>query len=327
LKKLLIIRLSSIGDIVLTTPVIRCLKEQLPGTEIHFLVKQQFYPVIQANPYVDKVHVLTHGIGEILPALKQENFDRIIDLHKNIRSLLIRIRLGVPVYSFPKLNLRKWLLVRFQINQLPDVHIVDRYFKAVEKAGVTNDQKGLDYFIPDEDHISMDVLPENHQKGFIAWVIGGNYETKMFPSEKIIRISQKLNFPVVLIGGPEDAEKGERIVKAVGNRMYNACGKFGINQSASLIKMAALVLTNDTGMMHIAAAFRKKILSFWGNTDPRFGMTPYLPTNPEQSILFEAEGLSCRPCSKLGFDSCPKGHFDCMMKISENEVLKAVNTE
>jgi heptosyltransferase-2 len=204
---------------------------------------------------------------------------------------------------------------------------VDRYFKAVEKAGVTNDQKGLDYFLPDEDHISMDVLPENHQKGFIAWVIGGNYETKMFPSEKIIRISQKLNFPVVLIGGPEDAEKGERIVKAVGNRMYNACGKFGINQSASLIKMAALVLTNDTGMMHIAAAFRKKILSFWGNTDPRFGMTPYLPTNPEQSILFEAEGLSCRPCSKLGFDSCPKGHFDCMMKISEKEVLKAVNTE
>lgn len=325
MKKLLIIRLSSIGDIVLTTPVIRCLKEQMPGIEIHFLVKKQFSDVILANPYINKVHVLEQGIADVLPVLKKEKFDRIIDLHKNIRSLMIRFRLGVPANSFPKLNLRKWLLVRFKIDQLPDVHIVDRYFKAVEKLGVTNDQKGLDYFIPEKENPSPDVLPKFFQKGYIAWVIGGNYETKMFPSEKIIRICEQIRFPIVLIGGAEDSEKGERIVKAVGTRIFNACGKFGINQSAALIKMAMLVLTNDTGMMHIAAAFRKKIISFWGNTDPRFGMTPYLPNDANSSILFEVTGLSCRPCSKLGFDACPKGHFDCMQKISEEEVINAIN--
>jgi heptosyltransferase-2 len=326
LKKLLIIRLSSMGDIVLTTPVIRCLKEQVPGVQIHFLVKKQFYPVIRANPYIDKIHILRQGIGDVLPELRKEKFDRIIDLHKNIRSLLIRLRLGIRAYSFPKLNLRKWLLVRVKINQLPDVHIVDRYFLAVKKLSVVNDQKGLDYFIPDEDKLSVDVLPEPHRKGFIAWIIGGNYTTKMFPSEKTIRICKQVDYPVVLIGGPEDAAKGEHIKAAVGNRIFNACGKFGINESAQLVEKAILVLTNDTGMMHIAAAFRKKIISFWGNTDPRFGMTPYMPMEPEKSILFQVPGLSCRPCSKLGFDNCPKGHFDCMEKISEEKVLKILNT-
>ena len=130
-------------------------------------------------------------------------------------------------------------------------------------------------------------------------------------------ICKKIDQPIILLGGKEDEEKGKQIKDALGEKIYNACGKYNLNQSASLIKNAAKIITHDTGLMHIAAAFKKEIVSVWGNTVPEFGMYPYLSgTGHEgQGMLVEVKNLSCRPCSKIGYAKCPKGHFDCMNKI------------
>ena len=158
MTRILLIRFSSIGDIVLTSPVVRCLKQQLPGAEIHFLTKKKFLPLVSANPYIDKAWGFENKFGELLPELKRQHFTFIADLHRNFRSAWVVLNLFKPAGTYPKLNLRKWMLTKLRIDLLPDVHIVDRYFKAVAKLGVTNDGKGLDYFIPPVEEVSLDIL-------------------------------------------------------------------------------------------------------------------------------------------------------------------------
>ena len=130
------------------------------------------------------------------------------------------------------------------------------------------------------------------------------------------RLCEKLFEPIVLLGGPEDASRAEEIVEAVGAKVFNACGKFKLDESASLVEQASWIITHDTGLMHIAAAFNKQIYSVWGNTIPQFGMYPYMTAS--NSKIIEVQGLGCRPCSKIGYDKCPKGHFKCMQEIDEN---------
>ncbi len=324
MKKILVIRFSSIGDIVLTSPVIRCLKNQLPEAEIHFLTKKQFLPVLAANPYIDKIYSVEEKIEEVIFELKQESYDYIVDLHKNFRSKGVILKLKKPASSFNKINIKKWLIVNLKINKLPDVHIVDRYFQAVSKLNVKNDGKGLDYFIPEKDKVDLKLLPDQFQESYIAWAIGGKHQTKIYPEERIIEVCEKIKKPAILLGGKEDFDKGERISNSIGGRVFNACGKFNINQSASLVEIADKIITNDTGLMHIAAAFRKEIISLWGNTIPEFGMYPYMPGGESKSLILEVKKLSCRPCSKLGYKSCPKSHFDCMNRINAEELIRLI---
>lgn len=318
--KVLIIRFSSIGDIVLTTPVIRCVKEQVSGVELHYLTKKTFEAVLSGNPYIDKIHFLKDSLSETIADLKLENFDHVIDLHNNIRTLIIKKRLGKPASSFNKLNLQKWLLVRFRVNLLSKEHIVDRYLKTVEFMGVKNDGIGLDYFLVNN-HNLTGLLPPSHQQ-YIALVIGAKHATKRLPVQRLVELCRLIKQPVVLLGGPEDMERGETIMTASGGHVFNGCGKFNLDQSAFLVKMAACVITHDTGLMHIAAAFKKPILSIWGNTVPEFGMYPYMT---KESIIYQVKGLSCRPCSKIGYEKCPLGHFKCMNNIDLTAISKQAN--
>ncbi len=324
MKKILVIRFSSIGDIILTTPVVRCLKQQLDGVEVHFLTKKQFVPVLRENPYIDKLISIEENTDEVISELKKQSYDHIVDLHKNFRSKGVIMKLRKPATSFSKINIKKWLAVNLKIIRLPDVHIVDRYFQAVVGLGVKNDGKGLDYFITDADKVELNSLPTKHRNEYIGWVIGGTYFTKIYPDEKIIEVCRKIDKPVILLGGKGDYERGQRIAEAVGANVFNACGKFSLNQSASLVKQADKIITNDTGLMHIAAAFRKEIISLWGNTIPEFGMYPYMPGDENKSVIFEVKNLPCRPCSKLGYKQCPKNHFDCMRKIEVERIVELV---
>jgi ADP-heptose:LPS heptosyltransferase len=326
--KILIIRFSSIGDIVLTTPVIRIAKQQIEGAQVHLVTKKVFCPIVAANPYLDKVHVLGDDLKPLIEELKQEGFTHVIDLHNNLRSRKIKKALKLPSKSFTKMNVEKWLAVNFkQIHKLPDIHIVDRYLETLSEFNVKNDHKGLDYFIPEKDKLDLKNLPEAHRTEYLAWVIGGSYATKMLPNEKIIEVLRRTEKPIVLLGGPEDAENGKLIAEKLGPNVFNACGKFNINQSASLVEQAAKILSNDTGLMHVAAAFNKPILSFWGNTIPEFGMYPYMPENQENSTIIQVADLNCRPCSKLGHKQCPKKHFQCMQLIDSGKAVEWINSQ
>lgn len=324
--KILIIRFSSIGDIVLTSPVIRCIKQQL-NAEIHYLTKKTFSFIIENNPYVDKIYAIEKGVFELSSQLKKENYDFIVDLHHNLRSALVKILLGKKSKSFHKLNIKKWLLVNFKINRLPQKHVVDRYFETVKSFGIVNDEKGLDYFISEADEVNIKTLPTNFQNGYIGFVIGAKHFTKQLPEKKIVSIIQKLNRPVILLGGKEDFEKGEKILSALNFRasVLNVCGKYNLNQSASLVKQAEKIITHDTGLMHIAAAFKKEIVSVWGNTMPEFGMYPYYGSSEIRNYRAEVKNLFCRPCSKLGYLKCPQKHFRCMNEINEEKIADFLN--
>jgi ADP-heptose:LPS heptosyltransferase len=319
--KFLVIRFSSIGDIVLTTAAVRCLKTQVPDAEVHFLSKKTFEPILASNPYIDKLHLLENDLDKMLEELKRENYDYVIDLHHNLRTLRVKKALGVKANSLNKLNLQKWLLTSLKINRMPPVHIVDRCMDTLKTFGVTNDGAGLDYFILPQEEIRDQDLPLPHQLSYIGIVIGAALATKQLPLEKLKELCGRIDYPIVLLGGPEDRQMGDEIAIQNPEKIYNSCGKFRLNESASLVKKAKLIISHDTGLMHIAAAFKKPILSIWGNTTPAFGMAPYYGEQYERrhgkgkmEMRFEVQGLRCRPCSKIGYRKCPKGHFKCMMQ-------------
>lgn len=317
--KFLIIRFSSIGDIVLTTPVIRGIKQQVENSEVHFLTKKSFTSVLQSNPYIDKIHIFDNNYKELIEELKLEYFDYIIDLHHNLRTYRIKKSLGILAFSFNKLNYKKWLLVNLKINKLPDIHIVDRYLETVKLFDVINDNQGLDYFIPAEDEVAIQNYFPAIDNKFIVLVVGAKHFTKQIPINLAVEICNKIDKNIVILGGKEDSEKAEKIQQLTHKRVFNLCGKLNINQSASAVKQSRLVITSDTGLMHIAAAFKKQIISIWGNTVPEFGMYPF-----EQKELYEiveVKNLKCRPCSKIGFSQCPKKHFKCMNEIDVERIV------
>jgi ADP-heptose:LPS heptosyltransferase len=203
---------------------------------------------------------------------------------------------------------------------MPDLHIVDRYMQTVSTLGVKNDGMGLDYFIPEEEVIQLSDLPHAHFAGYIALVIGAAHGTKRMSPEKLKELCSLIHHPIILLGGKEDQARGEEIASADPIKIYNACGKFSLNESADIVRKSKLVITHDTGLMHIAAAFKKPVISIWGNTVPDFGMYPYYGNKPVPSVKFEVKGLSCRPCSKIGYDTCPRKHFKCM----QHQDIKAI---
>lgn len=328
--KVLVIRFSSIGDIVLTTPVMRCLKQQKSEVILHYLTKQSYSSLLVSNPYIDKLFYLKDDLELVIEELKQEKYDYIIDLHNNLRTLRVKKALNVRSYSFPKLNVRKWLLTNLKMDLMPDKSIVERYMETVKPLGVNNDGQGLDYFFPRDQEIGNNDIPMSHWSGYIGCVIGGSYNTKKLPIEQWQKFCAIVPYPVILLGGPEDREEGDAIAAQDTIKIYNSCGKFNLNESAELVKHARVIVSNDTGLMHVAAAFRKPIISLWGNTSPEMGMFPYYGFNnlkervAPQSVIIENKDLGCHPCSKIGYNRCPRRHFKCMRDLDMNFVSEQV---
>jgi ADP-heptose:LPS heptosyltransferase len=321
--KFLVVRFSSIGDIVLTSPVIRCLKKQVENAEVYYLTKSCYADIVSSNSYIDKVFFLERDFNNLIKKLKAEEIDYIIDLHRNIRTLRLKIALRKLSFSVNKINFRKWMLVNFRMNKLPATHIVDRYLETTKAFSVKNDGEGLDYFIPDTDRIDSPYNSENGLIDYMVLVAGGGHYTKQIPVNQIVKIIDQIEMPVVLLGGTDDIQKATVIEEKVTyKKVINLVGKLTINQSASVIDQAKLVITPDTGLMHIASALKKDIFSVWGNTIPAFGMAPYKPG--KHSEIIEVQGLKCRPCSKIGFSSCPKRHFRCMEEQDFGMVVRKV---
>lgn len=325
--KILVVRFSSIGDVVLTTPVVRSIKLKYPEAELHYLTKKNMRDLLLNNPHITTLHTIERSIKEVLPSLRKEKFDYIIDLHHNIRTLQLRLALGVKTFTFPKLNLQKWFLVRFKIDKLPKLHVVDRYFEAVKPLNVFPDQQPGELFLTPSDHIDPLVDLGMHPFTFVTIAIGAQFATKQLPVDQLVRIIAGIKHPVVLIGGPMDKNKGEQISEKCGNKqVINTCGKYALLQSASLVKQSVVLLTHDTGMMHIASCLGVRMVTVWGNTVPAFGMYPYTPGNNSDWSKHEVD-LGCRPCSKIGYASCPKGHFNCMNLQDTQAISSDVNRD
>lgn len=318
--RLLFIRFSAIGDIVLASAAFRCAKQQLPGVEIHLLTKRSMKAVTEANPYIDQFYYLDSDLSVTIHALKGCSFDYIVDLHKNLRSFRIRLALGVPVLAYDKLSVEKFLLTKFQINRMPDRHISLRSLDALAPLGVEYDGKGLDYFIP-----ATTQVPELFPEGYVALVIGASFATKKLPLDSLKQLVKLIPHPVVLIGGPEEKVDGEELALVDSDRIINTCGTYSLHESAALVRDARLVISHDTGMLYIACAFEKNVIAIWGATSPALQVEPCMPENTKARV-FQAivPNLTCQPCSNFGTKTCPKGHFNCMKQQDLPEIVRQV---
>jgi ADP-heptose:LPS heptosyltransferase len=319
--KILVIRFSSMGDIIYTTPVVRCLKKQITGAEVHFLTKPAFKYIYDNNPYADKLLLLKPSLSDTIAEIKAEKYDYIIDLHNNLRTSIIKLRTGIKSSTYKKQPIRKWLSLKFKLKLVDPIHLVDRYLKAVKFLGVVNDGQPIDYYVK-ANHQLATLLPASHQDAYVAFIIGATHFTKRMPNQKIISICRQIDKPVVLLGGNDVKQNGDIIAAAIGNKVYNACGITSLDESVYLVSQAKSIIGFDTGLTHIAEAFDKPIASVWGGTVPELlGVQPYMV----KDVLIADVDISCRPCSKFGLEKCPLGHFKCMNDMPEHGIVEFVN--
>ena len=328
--KVLIIQFASAEDVILSTPVWRIIKTQLENVEVHLATKSEFCSLVAENPYLTKVHGREKNAWQLIKALKKERFELVINLGRSSFSKLLTMCLSGKHRQYRRHLWREWLMLLFKIDRLSNVHQVEKYVEVIEPLGLKMDNLGLDYFIPDKDLVEPDWLPVSHREGYIAVVISGDKYTQQLPKSRIIELCDRIAKPVVLLGGEKDQLLGEEIERFfehgpaedpfeyilqndLGKRtvVFNACGKFNFNQHAALLKEAVVVFSHQTALMHVAAAFNKKIFSIWGSNVPEFGRYPYRTT----FTIFENKKLPCRPCAVASTASCPKGHFKCMKDI------------
>jgi ADP-heptose:LPS heptosyltransferase len=319
--RILVIRFSSMGDILLTTPVLRALREKYPQGEIHFLTKAKFREAIETHPVPDQFWYLENSLHEIIRQLQQVRFDIVIDLHASMRSALVRFQLNGDHFIFPKKSLKRWLWMKYRIGKPDSRHIVERYMAALKPLGIISSAGKLEFNIHSEVLNRVVLEKKQHfQQNPVAIVLAATWNTKKWPEEHFIRFLKGLNRSFVLLGGPGEQAMGDRILQETQGGI-NLCGHCTLQESAAWIEQAPFVITHDTGLMHLAAALQKTCFVIWGNTTPELGMYPW----KTEFYNLEVRGLECRPCTHLGHAVCPKGHFACMRNNDPDKLLGMVN--
>jgi len=314
MQKILCIRFSSIGDILLTTPIVRVLKAQFPNAEIHVATKANFAHLWDGNPYVSQVHGFDGNLWKLAKELRNEGFGQVYDLHKNLRSHALCLLLGKIPKQINKYTAERRAFVKTKVNNLPG-HLVDRNLSSL---GLKPDGEGLDYFIPQ----NAQVNPADFgiKSSYVLFAIGAAHQTKVLSYPKMIELIDGISHQVVLVGDEWDDKVGYRLATLFPEKVINLCGKTNIPASASLIQQAAMVITHDSSMMHIAAALKHpNLFTIWGSTHPGLGFTPY----QTPFVAIENANLTCRPCSTQGSNICPLGHFSCMNSLDLSAIKSA----
>ena len=319
LKKILVIRLSSLGDVLLTTPLIRAMKKKNPSIQIDFVVREQFSDAVQYNPNLNKIYKYSNSKSEkqnLFKFLSLEKYDLVIDLQNNLRSKEILRQLQCRALQFKKSNFKKFLLVHFKINRLKDQpQIPLRY---AEAAGINElDDDGLEFFTENSPDVRL-----NKNENYIGLCPGAKHFTKRWPKDYFIELGKKLesaNYKILLFGGPGEVQTCDEIMNAL-KSAQNLCGT-SLLQLVADMKMCKVIYTNDSGLMHIASAVKVPVVAFFGSTVKEFGFYPY----KTKSIELEIKNLSCRPCTHIGRNTCPKIHFKCMKEIKPELAFNSLN--
>lgn len=328
MKKILLIRLSSIGDIVLTSLAIRCIRNTFPDIQIDFLTNPSFAFLVEKHLNVDQVKVFSSSIWDTAQEIVDEQYDAVFDLHAKVKTWYLQQLLpeNIPIYRYEKYSFRRNISVFLKKNFYPSVQIPDQYLKVFEQFGVRNDGKGLEFKIPESDWVYRSDVPLTHRSGYAVLSLGATHFTKKLPVEKWQELIRKLNIPIILIGGKEEQELGNYLESVDELKVVNKSGQYNIGQSASVIAQSKFFITQDTGMMHIATALKVKVISIWGGTAPYLGFAPY-GLMDDKNIIIQNEQLACRPCSKYGRSSCPKGHFKCMKDVDLEKIIQSVTPQ
>ncbi len=306
--KILVIRFSSLGDILLTTPIIRALRNKFPDAVLDMLVKKEYSTIYEHNPNISSLLTFHKDQSKILSkSLQESSYDLVIDLQNNWRSRRLTSGLKCEISRVKKPTIKKLLLVHFKINLLKNsMHIVERYALA---ASVNLDQKGLELFLPAD----LEIIVRDSKKN-IGLCPGAKHFTKCWPMEYYAELGNKLiqaGYHVLIFGGKSDLKVCDDLSSLI-KGAQNLQNEDDLFRTAANMKQCRALITNDSGLMHTASAVGVPVVSFFGGTVKEFGFTPFRIKN----LILENNSLSCRPCSHIGKSKCPKGHFKCMKEIS-----------
>jgi lipopolysaccharide heptosyltransferase II len=331
--RILILRLSSIGDIVLASPFIRVLRQRFPQAQIDFVVKAQFADLVRSNPHLNTVFTLDttkgrRGLAQLKSTIRTRSYDLIIDIHNNFRTAYLRRISGASIVTFKKYKLQRFFLIKFGLDFYRSiVPVYQRYIDSVAALQVRDDGLGPEFFvIPDASVRVASVLSSmglQSDKSTIAMAPGAGFLTKRWPSDYFIEIAGKLiadrGAQIVLLGDKKEADLCTAIAKSVGKAVINAAGRFTLMESAAALAACDLIICNDTGLMHLATALKKPVVAIFGPTTRQLGFFPF----GQNSRVVENINLACRPCTHIGRNHCPKKHFKCMKEILPAQVYDA----
>ena len=308
-KNILIIRLSSLGDVLLTTPVIRALKAEYPGSSLYFLVKKEYSDAVKFHPDLSKIIEYDNDrLDSIISEIKTANINYVVDLQNNFRSRKVVKLLGVETVKYIKPSLKKFLLSRFGIDLYKKILSIPEMY-AANIPGITLDEKGPDFYLSESGEISS-----SQEKRIIGICPGAKHFTKRWPANYFIELGNKLvdnGFKVIILGGRDDVDLCNNIAANI-HGSINPEHENNLFNIAADIKNCKLVFCNDSGLMHLATALKVPVITFFGSSVRQFGFAPY----KSQNSILENNSLSCRPCSHIGKEKCPKKHFDCMKTIT-----------
>ena len=330
IKKTLIFRLSSIGDIVLTTPFIRLWHAKYPAVEIEFAVRKEYADLLRYHPAISRLHEIDvsegrEGLIRWRSYFQKQNFDSVFDLHNNFRTKFMRSGLDVPAHVIDKRTVQRWILVKTKLNLFRQIiPVAERYIEAAKSCGIKPDREGAELFVPQQisDRVREKIASRfgTETKSIVAICPGSKHFTKRWPVEFYSALTKRIletATAVILLGGTEDKSLADIIMRSAGDSLYNACEEFSLLETVAAIDQCKAVVSNDSGLMHIACARKKPVISIFGSSVKEFGFFPY----HADSKIFEVDGLRCRPCSHIGRDSCPKQHFQCMKKIEPDMIF------
>ncbi|MCK4533733.1 glycosyltransferase family 9 protein [bacterium] len=288
-KKVLVIRLSSLGDVVLSTVVFRNIKEKYPDSYVCVLVKEEFVDVFKVNPYLDKIISFSKK-DSLLAKIKQirkERFDTVIDLHYNIRSNIITFFSGAKktVRYNKDIFARRHLVYRKKLKK-PIMHTVERYLEAISRVSVNGKHKNPQIFLTEKEIKGAKIKLKSVRSGLPQVLIGVNlgakHKTKKWSSAKYKELIQKLlakNYTPVLLGGEEDLKFSREVVFGFGphtlHEIFNMVGKTDIRGLMAVIKTCKVLITPDTGAMHIAGALKVPVVALFGPTTLDLGFGPW----------------------------------------------------
>jgi heptosyltransferase-2 len=331
--KILIIRLSSIGDIILSSPFVRQIKTHFPDAQIDYLIKEQYSELMRFNPYLHGMQILTKKnkkeLKNLKKKLKKNSYHIIFDLHNNLRSNYLKRGLNAAkICSIHKSKVKQLLLVYLKINKYRSItSIPERYLMVASEFGVQDDGKGLELFWqPEQNHSALSKAEKaglNTKAAYICLAPGAAHFTKRWPVESFLKLSEKIEhdykIKLVVLGGKDDVELGKYLSRP--GQIYDLTGKLGLLESAVILSKSMAVVTNDSGLMHMATAVKVPVLAIFGSTVREFGFFPFR----DSARVLENKNLACRPCTHMGRSHCPRKHFDCMLKIDSNMVYFELN--
>ena len=328
IHKILVIRLSSIGDIVLASPLVRALRKQYPSASIDFAIKKEFAVLMQYNPYINQLILVdSKDMTTAQKQVKENNYDWIIDIQRSSRASQLMHGSDAPLAtSYSKQKWARFFLVQYKWNLYKQVKpVYQRYFEAVEKQGVKDDGTGTEIFLTfAEEKKVLALLPflETNQP-VVTICPGAKFNNKRWTKEGFIEVSRQLQSlhqaHIVVLGGPGEEALCQEIATSIGGKVSNLAGQLSLLESAAVLKHSRVVVANDSGLMHLAQSQKTPVVAIYGPTVKEFGFFP-LETH---STVLETQ-LGCRPCTKMGRDTCPKGHHHCMKWITPADVYTAV---